>query len=415
MILLVVAVAGGSALSLRSAVVLSRDMITGDGSIAQLRPGPRYAVLRIPDNPATERYEADNRIAADFAQIYFSAQESAPSITAYTDDTPDPWQRQSRYPPLLFWICSVTFCTLPYGYASLVHVAIQYAVFVLSFVYTFRALRLERHFALSLLGVNLGLFLTPVGMSWFERGQFSLYIAAAYLWLLLGIYRSKGAFLVLAAALAYLKWTSFPTVFVVLDVWLLTSPDKTEFRRRVRLALVPVATIVSLFLLFPESGLYFLEGIARQESALPPEGLSLARVIPRWLVKALPLCLVVIGALQARRRQLEFPQLLPFVLASAIIILLYPTLAFDYSVPCLFGLIPFVLDWARRTAARGSGSWFVPTLFFLFLTAASTVKIVDGIAAANVDVAIICGYLACSAALLMAPVDRSRATLVERT
>ena len=193
-------------------------------------------------------------------------------------------------------------------------------------------------------------------------------------------------------------------LFVGLGVWLLISPDRTVFVRRLRLASVPVAVILGLFLMLPASGVSFLEGVAYQENTLPAQGLSLARVLPRWLVKALPLGLVAIGALRGRRGSSDVRDLLPFWLGCAIVLLLYPTLAFDYSVPCLFGLIPFALEWARgQRESRLEAAWLVPSFFFLFMGVASTVKIVDAIANADVDVNLIWGHLTCAALLVMTP------------
>ncbi|HEX5110388.1 MAG TPA: hypothetical protein VFV95_18180 [Vicinamibacterales bacterium] len=402
--LLAAVVAGGHAVALRSALVVSRDMVTGDGSSSQLRPGFRYPLLRLPSNASTARYDAENRLGGDFAQIYFPAREFAAG-TAYSEQTPDPWGRESRYPPFVHWACAVTICTLPYGQASLLHMAVQYAVFVLSFVYAFYALQLARYLPLALLFVNVGLFLTPVGLSWFERGQFSLYVAAAYLWLLLGVYRTNAVFLAVAALLAYAKWTSFPMLFVVLGIWLLVSPDRASLVRRARAVTAPVATIAGLFLLFPEQGMQFLSGVVSQESAFTPEGLSLSRVFPRLLVKLLPFGLVALGAYWMRRQKIE--QLLPVVLGAAVLLLLYPTWAYDYSVPCLFGLIPFVLDWSRQVSVQNRlVAWAVPAIFLLFLTAASALKISDTLAAIDTDLWMIWVYIAVSAILLAAPLFR---------
>jgi hypothetical protein len=400
---------GGHALALRSAVIASRDMVTGDGSIAQLKPGPRYELLRVPDTPVTERYHAERRLAGDFAQVYFPARSTDRTVDGYSTSTPDPWGRPSRYPPFDHWACAVSICQLPYGWASLAHMALQYAVFMLSLVYAFRIFQLSRYFAATALFVHVGLFLTPVGLAWFERGQFSLYIGAAYLWLLLGIYKDKALFLALAALLGYLKWTSFPMLFVVIAVWLLIAPDWPTFNRRLRMALWPVVVVIALFVLFPRTGVHYLEGLAYQEGQSPPLGLSLARLLPRWFVKGLPLALVVIGVFRGRRQSMDAGRLLPFWLGAAIVLLVYPTLAFDYSVPSLFGLIPFAIDWvASSSTADLRASWFVPALFLLFIVGASTITIVNAFAGGAADTMLTWGYVACGALLLSTPAPSSR-------
>ena len=83
---------------------------------------------------------------------------------------------------------------------------------------------------------------------------------------------------------------------------------------------------------------------------------------------------------------------------------MYPTLAFDYSVPTLFGLIPFAIDSAEgSSAASVINRWFAPTLFLLFIVSASTITIVDALARHDVDTLLMWGYLACAALLLAIP------------
>ena len=416
LVLAAVVIAGHGA-ALRSALVVSRDMVAGDGSMTRLRPGPRYPVLRVPDTPDTARYGAENRIAGDFAQVYFPAREFGAG-TAYSERTPDPWGRQSRYPPAVHWACAVTICLLPYGQASLAHMLVQYVVFAGSFAYAFYALGIARYLPLAFLGVNVGLFLTPVGVSWFERGQFSLYIAAAYTWLLLGVYRTNAVFLGIAVLLAFVKWTSFPLFVVVLGAWLLAS-DRVVFARRVRAALAAVLIFVALFLLFPMQGIEFLEGAIGQENLLRPDGLSLARAVPRRLVRRCRSrwpswehfgCAPKTPVAQSSAGpEGDFERLLPFVLGAAILLLLYPTLAFDYSVPCLFGLIPFAIHWARwRSMPEPVVPWLVPAIFFLFIAGASTMKVFDVLAAADTDPAMIWVYMGCAILLMAVPTGAPR-------
>ena len=167
-------------------------------------------------------------------------------------------------------------------------------------------------------------------------------------------------------------------------------------------------------------GIEFLEGAIGQENLLRPDGLSLARAVPRRLVKALPFALAVVGALRMRRRKRpvaqssagpegDFERLLPFVLGAAILLLLYPTLAFDYSVPCLFGLIPFAIHWARwRSMPEPVVPWLVPAIFFLFIAGASTMKVFDVLAAADTDPAMIWVYMGCAILLMAVPTGAPR-------
>ena len=62
-------------LCLYNFILLSKDMIYGDSSGLYLKPLPRYGFMRVPENAFTLKCEAFQRLAADFAQIYFPSQE----------------------------------------------------------------------------------------------------------------------------------------------------------------------------------------------------------------------------------------------------------------------------------------------------------------------------------------------------
>jgi hypothetical protein len=57
---------------------------------------------------------------------------------------------------------------------------------------------------------------------------------------------------------------------------------------------------------------------------------------------------------------------------------MYPTLAFDYSVPCLFGFLPSVVRWASERAAVSVLPMVTVVVFAGFVLAASLFSLVDG-------------------------------------
>ena len=192
-------------LSLYNFILLSKDMIYGDSSGLYLKPLPRYGFMRVPENTFTLKYEAFHRLAADFAQIYFPSQKLSSLTTAYTKDTLDPWQRPSRYAPFIHAVYSFSFCKFEYGFASFLHMLVQMLLFFASFIYAFKILRIEKDLFPVILLVNFCLFLTPVGLSWFERGQFSLYVSLSYLWLFLGLVNRNGYYIFISALFAYAR------------------------------------------------------------------------------------------------------------------------------------------------------------------------------------------------------------------
>jgi len=321
--------------------------------------------MRLPAGPLPHAHDGVGRLGADFAQIYFPAQQISRTAESYREGTSDPWGRPSRYPPLVHRACAGTICQLPYGPASLAHVVLQYLLLLVSLLYVFRRWNLQDSLLPALLLVNVCLFLSPVGLAWFERGQFTLYVALSILWLTFGLIERSTPSIALATLFAYVKWTAFPFVFVIVGLWVAVSKDRAELRSRIPLALLVPAAAAGLFVLDFASGLDFLAGLRHQELNLPSSGLSLTRFLPRAIVKALPFALLAWGATRYRRTD-DFTECAQFLALASVLLLLYPTKAFDYSVPCLFGLVPVLVRWHYRAGApEHRGSLPVPPVLFL--------------------------------------------------
>ena len=332
---------------LRNVFLLSKDMLSGDHSAEKLIPLPRYGFARIPNSPFTEQYHAQNRLAVDFAQIYFPAQQINSLSENYQSGTLDPLQRPSRYAPLVHYLCSITVCKLEYGPASLLHMFIQVFIFFLVFIYSFNSLGLEKGILPGILLANIYLFLSPAGLSWFERGQFSLYVGAAYILIILGLMKRNLPLVLLAAFFAFIKWTSLPTIFVVFSVTILGSKTFAEGKKYIIFATAFLLFIICLTFLLPAPGLEFLKGLWLQERFAAPGGISLAKVLPVWIAKTLPIPLIILGYLHFKKYQNVIDRTIPFLTGSAIVMLTFPTLAYEYNLPSLFGFIPLIMYWAE--------------------------------------------------------------------
>jgi len=328
-----------------NAYFLAKDTAMGDGSECKMLVKPAYKFKRVPQSDLAKECNAVNRISADFAQVYFPARVA--SSEAYNSKTPDPWHRPSRYAPFLHDIYRHTLCKLQYGYASLLNIGIQVLVFYLSFIIAFRKLHIRNYLFPAILIANVCLFLTPSGLSWLERGQFSLFVASAYIWLFLGIIMRNPFYLVLSAILAYLKWTSLPLFFIVLALWILRAKDLKESFENFRFALIVPATFALIYALDLQTSNLFLKGLIAQETTVSPQGLSLLFLVPRPLVKALPVFLVAIGCSRLIKNRNIFVAMMPYLAAVGILSLLYPSMAFDYSTPCLLCFIPLMAYWAE--------------------------------------------------------------------
>jgi hypothetical protein len=352
---------------------LSKDILYGDGSCEELTVPLRYPPMRVPTTPITRQFQAQGRLGADFAQIYFPSQNRAAVRDAYAvETTVDPWSRPSRYPPLIHRICAHTLCLLPYGEACLAHLAVQLLIFIGSFVFVFSRLGFKKYLLPALLLLDVCLFLTPVGLSFLERGQFTLYVGACYLWLMQALVTGKLRHIALSALFGFVKWTAFPFVFVVLGTRVLMAKKTEDFKLRSIAALVFLFVVVALLLPVPQDTVSFLQGVLKQESEMTSlaMGNALVRLVPWYVVKLIPLALVVIGA-SSRFRKIPLPYPAPFFAGSATILVTYPTFAYDYSVPYLTAFIPFLIYWATLPGIDAAVSRGIQWLFYAFLLLAS--------------------------------------------
>jgi hypothetical protein len=332
-------------LILRNVFLLSKDMLYGDFSAGKILPLPRYGFERISDSATAQRYYAQNRLGIDFAQIYFPSQQFASLSENYQTGALDPLQRPSRYAPPVHFLCSITICKLDYGVASLLDMNLQLLIFYMVLIASFKVLKIEKDLLLGLLLVNACLFLTPAGLSWFERGQFSLYVGTGYLLLILGFVKKNKLFFLFSALFAFIKWTSLPYVLVAFCVYLLNSKNLIEAKHNLLTTFAFLLTVICLCLPFPEQSLYFIKGLIDQERFAVPGGISLAKIMPVAIAKSLPVPLIALGYLHVRINQNEFKRSLPFLVGAAILLLTYPTLAYEYNLPSLLGFIPLLFYW----------------------------------------------------------------------
>ena len=330
---------------LRNIFLLSKDMLTGDFSASHLIPSPRYEIKRVPDDAATQQYHAKNHLAIDFAQIYFPSQQFPSLSNNYQSGVFDPLQRPSRYPPLVHFLCSITICRLDYGIASLLHMVIQVIFFYAVFIFSFKVLKIEKDLLPGILLANCYLFLTSAGLSWFEKGQFSLYVGTAYLLLILGIVKRNNLLVILSALIAFVKWTSFPYIFVVFSLLILNYKNLAQLKKNILPVTAFLLIVFSLCLLFPSQSLNFLKGLYSQERYALPGGISMAKIVPVYIAKLLPLPLILLGFINIKMIRNGFEQITPFLAGSAILMLTYPTLAYEYNLPSLLCFIPLFFHW----------------------------------------------------------------------
>lgn len=400
-----------SGLGLRNFALLAQDMTTGSGAAAHLLPSPVYRLARLPSSRQTLARDAQHRLGSDFAQVYFPAQDVFRLARAFSSGTTsDPWHRPSRYPPLVILACAATVCRLPFGWASLAHILVQLLVFVAVLYITSGTWRLRRFFLAALLFSGACLFLTPVGLSWFERGQFSLYIAASHMLLLFGLIEKKWAPIALAAMLAFIKWTSFPASAVILAIYLISWRNSGSPRQRLILASV-FAVVIGLLLvvpvLFVRGTDLFLAGLFEQELRGDPGGLSLMTVLPPLAVKLLPLLLLLAGVVNLRLNRGDLVSMIPYFIGAAAALLIYPTRAYDYSLFTLAGFIPAALLWAQQSHLRPPSGALVLAAFAAFLAVGSYSTHVLGSTTSTVGIYVVFSIIFVALPSLLAPFNKN--------
>jgi hypothetical protein len=328
-------------------LLLSVDMIHGNGYGEKAVPQPFFGFTRMHEKPNTLEHNAINRLAVDFAQVYFPSQEFSALTQNYETGYLDPWKRPSRYAPAVHFICSLSICKLDYGYASFAHMLIQIILFYLFFVFAFKILKMEEDMTNGVFIATLVLFVTPAGLGWLERGQFSLYVCLAYLLLILGLMKKNSLLIVASALFAYIKWTSLPFLFVIIVVHLSSSKDRKEFIKNSNMALIYLLIILFLSLAFRSRFIHFIEGLLLQEAYEEPSGISMTLLLPVWVVKGFPLVSIFWGYLCLVRNNRNFDKLIPFLTGTGILMLTYPTVAFEYNIPTLLCFIPLIFYWAK--------------------------------------------------------------------
>ena len=372
-------------------------MIFGDFSGEKVFPQPFTGLWRIPDRENAIEHNAVDRLTVDYAQVYFPSQEFSSLTKNYETGYLDPWERPSRYAPFIHYLCSISFCKLDYGYASFLHMFTQILLFFLFFIIAFKILEIKSDLWFGLLLITILLFATPAGLGWFERGQFSLYVAISYLLLILGFLKNKLVFILASALFAYVKWTSFPFLLVVFIVYLLSSKNRKEGVRNIQMALIYLLIILLLSLPFRSKFIHFIQGLYTQELYVQPVGISMVQLLPASIVKGLPFILIFLGYLYLRRNNKNFNHLIPYLIGSGILLLTYPTVAFEYNIPNLFCFIPLVFYWTRNSNYMSKIARYA---FFLFIFLISFPNLLGSFVSVNT---VLVGYLIVSIAFLLFP------------
>ena len=297
----------------------------------------------------------------DFADIYTSASALRHGESAYRSKNPafaDPLGRLKNYPPLMYW-AYVPLTLLPFAPALYLHTIGYLLVFFAASGFLLWKTGLRRHIAW-VWAAQAGLyFLTPVGATHFERGQFDLLVAAVYTlcFACSVVDRRLLALGAVTGVAGALKWTSAPFLGCFSAFGFLLASG----RRRWAFFLIPI-TMLGCTLVFWRSLQEYWVSIRYFDLDAKPLGLTLRYFLPRVPAKAVPVILTLgLGALTwagARSRDARSARLVdvgaPFALALVAVATCFPTLSYEYHSVTPLGLVPAVVVWAEKATGVGA-------------------------------------------------------------
>jgi len=318
-------------------------------------PQTIYALMTVPGTSPIP--DTPGAAGADFSQVYTSAMALRHGESAYHPTSPqfaDRFGRLPNYPPLMNWI-SVPLSLFRYYVALLIHTGLSLLALFGATAFVLVRMGLKRHVGAVLLVQASFFFLTPIGFTHFERGQFDLLVATSLLLCFACVFATRRPFglAVLSGFLGALKWTAIPFLgcFAVLGFLLGSRSRRWAFV--VMLAVVALATGP------------FWRGIQEYWASLrfyevdpAPYGLTLQNFLPRIWTKLAPVLAtasVTIFAL-VRFPTVDRPRILaaisaPFALALTNLSVCFGTISYEYHTVATLGMVPALIVWLEADSA----------------------------------------------------------------
>ncbi len=298
---------------------------------------PFYGYMKTSSNLP---FDASENLGADFSALFFSAKGYLQTGVMYNNRY-DPWGRSAvTFPPHLIFITAKISQIFQYPLSLIFNNYVQIALFIFSMCYFlkqfhFLALALSLHF----------IFWSPVGLTWFERGQTDLYAASAIVLFLKAIRDQRKWDFWFAGVLLSFKWSAAPFFLFFGLVYLLYEKFETQkIYQKFSHLLIGIAPVLLLLLIFPKNSMDYLKLVIDAEKNIEPVGISIAFFLGPLLGKTLPLILALcFVALRHFRGQSQKGLAIIESLFIFLFIYLccgYGSIAWEYRVMCLLAIIP---------------------------------------------------------------------------
>ena len=342
---------------------------------AEPYPQSIYTLMAVPGTSPVSG--APGAAGADFSQVYTSALALRHGESAYRPKSPqfaDRFSRLPNYPPLTNWIC-IPLTLLPYYAALLVHTGLSLLALFGVTVFVLIRMGLRRHLWGVVLAQASLYFLTPIGFTHFERGQFDLLVATSFLLCFACVFARRNPFglAALSGFLGALKWTAIPFLgcFAVLGFLLGARAKRWGFV--VMLAVVALGTG-----LFWRGILEYWTSLRFYEIDPAPFGLTLQNFLPRIWAKLAPVLVTAAVAIFALARfpTADRPRILraisaPFALALTNLSICFGTYSYEYRTVATLGMVPALIVWLEiEPAVPASTKVATSAAFGLFLIVA---------------------------------------------
>jgi hypothetical protein len=285
----------------------------------------------------------------DFSQVYFSAQNLMKNREVYYPISKEnfrilrrPWS--SSYHPFTHWVYQ-PLAFLPFHIAFYISNGLQIILLLLSFFVVLKHWNAQRLFPLLALATLCLIFLTPIGLYHLERGQFDIFTATTYTWLLAFLLTKKTSWGIWTAIFSILKVSS--QIFVGL-FWILTIILKKS--QSYHLYVLPIA-IATIYLIFLPELPKWMHTVSSLE-VIPIWSMSFTQVFPKTLVRLYPIAVTGILCVYAYKRTKNTDEVfVNMFLPAAITLVLIATcttfITHEYRSLALIGLLPYIAIWPK--------------------------------------------------------------------
>jgi hypothetical protein len=287
----------------------------------------------------------DISLGGDFSQVYAAAMALRYGYLQYTSQ----FGVKSAYPPLTNRLYTI-LTHFDYPVALTIHNFLSLMLFAGLALLVMKNFNLQAYAWKFLAFVFLLYFYTPLGFSHFERGQFDMWLASAYLLMFACMFLEEKALPAALGAglLGALKWSSAPFIGTVSLLGWFGSTWKRSW-----LFIVPPAVMALSALLFYGQVREYWPVLHRYAYWTKPEGVSFLLLMPRSLAGTVQIfsCLLVtiISACLYRRREQRGELLryisFPFALTMFIQGSCISATSFEYRIVAIMGLVPGFLIW----------------------------------------------------------------------